>query len=542
MMQSETTEFRWGFREIRSRVRRTIFTKGVKPYLVLVLIIFIFSFVGILEFNASGLINNLDMKYGRGVVQKEDILSILDYVRNTPFVQSLPEFVREEIVVDVVWSILSTYSWLINLFAMNHAYMERNLGEVFVFIMLFMVLYKGVTSFFKKTLAVGLDRAVLENRFQRDVKIRRILAPFGNHKFLHVIGVMSIYVLVMALWWITVIGGIIKHYQYFCVPYILAENPDLSWKEARNLSKEMTYGYKWKMFLIDMSYLYLLVPGFIMPFTDLFIMLPIDYTVGAEVYSVLRQRPDIDRSKFIEPAFDGCAYVDRVKAGEKPEDIHPEYLMPDMHIRNSSFDAADEYRIIDYIAMFFIFCFIGWLWEVGLHLVQEQVFVNRGVMYGPWLPIYGAGGVFIIALLNKLKHHKLKLFISTMILCGILEYFTSFVIEFFSNRSYWDYHDMQLNLNGRVCLAGLIAFDIGGFLGIFIVGPLIKNLVHRLGDKKAKVICSILITLFVIDIICCNIFGPNIGEGIGKEYSERDICRETVCVSEQTEPVSGINW
>jgi hypothetical protein len=66
--------------------------------------------------------------------------------------------------------------------------------------------------------------------------------------------------------------------------------------------------------------------------------------------------------------------------------------------------------------------------------------------------------------------------------------------------------------------------------------------VHRLGDKKAKVICSILITLFVIDIICCNIFGPNIGEGIGKEYSERDICRETVCVSEQTKPVSGINW
>lgn len=99
---------------------------------------------------------------------------------------------------------------------------------------------------------------------------------------------------------------------------------------------------------------------------------------------------------------------------------------------------------------FFIFCFIGWVWEVSLHLVKDQVFVNRGVMYGPWLPIYGAGGVFIIALLNKLKHHKLKLFISTMVLCGILEYFTSFVMEFFSNKSYWDYHNMQLNLNGSV--------------------------------------------------------------------------------------------
>ena len=532
-MLSDTAEFRWSYREIRRRIRRTVFTKGVKPYFVLVLIIFLFSFIGILKFNASGIINSLDMQFGRGVVKKDDILNILDYVRGTPLMQSLPEFIREEIVVDIIWGTLSTYSWLINLLAMNHAYMERNIGEVFAFVMLFMLLYKGITSFFKKTLAVGLNRAVMENRFQRDVKIRRILAPFGNHKFLHVIGVMSIYVIVMALWWFTIIGGVIKHYQYLCVPYLLAENPDLSWKQARNLSKKMTHGYKWKMFLTEMSYIYLLIPGFLIPLSDLFLVMPIDYTMDTEMYFTLRQRPDISRKRFIETAFDGDAYVDRIKAGEKPDDIRPEYLMQDMHIRNSSFDAADSYRIIDYIAMFFIFCFIGWLWEVGLHVVKDQMFVNRGVMYGPWLPIYGAGGVFIIALLNNLKHHKLKLFISTMILCGILEYFTSWVIEFFSNRSYWDYHNMQVNLNGRVCLAGLIAFDIGGFLGIFIVGPLIKNLMHRLGDKRAKIVCSVLITLFVIDIICCKIFGPNIGEGIGKEYSERGVGREIVYLAEQ---------
>ena len=532
-MNSDTAEFRWSFREIRSRIRRTVFTKGLKPYFVLILIIFFFSFIGILQYNASGLINTLDMQFGRGIVQKDDILNILDYVKNTGLIQSMPEFVREEIVIPIIWSVLSTYSWLINLFAMNRAYMARNLGEVFVFIMLFMVLYKGITSFFKKTLAVGLNRAIMENRFQRDVKIRRILAPFGNHKFLHVIGVMCIYIIVMALWWVTIIGGIIKHYQYLCVPYLLAENPDLSWKQARNLSKKMTHGYKWKMFLLEMSYLYLLIPGFLIPLSDLFLVMPIDYTMDAEMYFTLRQRPDINRSKFIETAFDNDAYVDRVKAGEKPEDIHPEYLMPDLHIRNSSFDEADSYHIMDYIAMFFIFCFIGWVWEVCLYLVKDMIFVNRGVMYGPWLPIYGAGGVFIVALLNKLKHHKIKLFISTMVLCGILEYFTSFVLEFFSNKSYWDYHDMQLNLNGRVCLAGLIAFDIGGFLSIFIVGPFIKNMMRRLGTKRSKILCFVLITLFVIDIICCAVFGPNIGEGIGKEYSERGTSGEVVYLAEE---------
>ena len=100
------------------------------------------------------------------------------------------------------------------------------------------------------------------------------------------------------------------------MPYLLAENPDLSWKEAKNLSKQMTHGYKWKMFLVQMSYLYLLIPAFLLHIIDIFIILPIDYTAGAEMYFTLRQRPDIDRSILIETAFDGDAYVDRVKAGE----------------------------------------------------------------------------------------------------------------------------------------------------------------------------------------------------------------------------------
>ena len=169
----------------------------------------------------------------------------------------------------------------------------------------------------------------------------------------------------------------------------------------------MTDGYKWKMFLLELSYIYLLVPGLIVKLSDIFLTMPVDYTMDAEMYFTLRQRPDIKRTRLIETAFDGPADGDRVRAGEKPEEIRPEYLMADLQIKNSSFDAADEYRIIDYIAMFFIFCFIGWVWEVCLYLVKDMVLVNRGVMYGPWLPIYGAGGVFIIALLNRLKHQKI---------------------------------------------------------------------------------------------------------------------------------------
>lgn len=49
------------------------------------------------------------------------------------------------------------------------------------------------------------------------------------------------------------------------------------------------------------------------------------------------------------------------------------------------------YSVTSVILLFFSFCFIGWLWEVSLHLVSDGEFVNRGVLHGPWLPIYGMG-------------------------------------------------------------------------------------------------------------------------------------------------------
>ena len=56
-------------------------------------------------------------------------------------------------------------------------------------------------------------------------------------------------------------------------------------------------------------------------------------------------------------------------------------------------DYHRNYTLMTYILLFFIFAFIGWIWEVGIHIVEDGVFVNRGTMFGPWLPIYGFGGV-----------------------------------------------------------------------------------------------------------------------------------------------------
>ena len=191
--------------------------------------------------------------------------------------------------------------------------------------------------------------------------------------------------------------------------------------------------------------------------------------------------------------------------------------MQDILKNVTSFDKADRYKLTDYIVMFFSFDLVGYLWEVGIHIYEDHEFVNRGMMYGPWIPIYGFGGVFIIFFLNRYKDNKAKLIALTMLLCGVLEYVTSLVLDIAMNASYWDYTTMDFNLNGRVCLAGLCAFAIGGFAGIYLIGPALSGALRKFGTKRTRILCSVLVAAFVTDLICCGIFGPNSGKGIGTE-------------------------
>lgn len=88
-------------------------------------------------------------------------------------------------------------------------------------------------------------------------------------------------------------------------------------------------------------------------------------------------------------------------------------------------------------------------------------------MFGPWLPIYGVGGVMLLVCLKPFRKNKLVTFILSMILCAILEYGTAWYLETFKQMKWWDYSGYFLTLQGRICLEGIVVFGIGG-LRIYI--------------------------------------------------------------------------
>ena len=172
-----------------------------------------------------------------------------------------------------------------------------------------------------------------------------------------------------------------------------------------------------------------------------------------------------------------------------------------------------NYSIPSLILMFFTFSLIGWLWEVSLHMVQVGGFVNRGVLHGPWLPIYGSGGILILLLLKKLRTKPVYEFFSAVVLCGVIEYTTAWYLETVNGMKWWDYSGYLLNLNGRVCAEGLIVFGIGAMFTVYFAAPMLDNIYRKIKMKYLAVISVVLVMAFAIDNVYSH-FHPNTGKGI----------------------------
>lgn len=182
-------------------------------------------------------------------------------------------------------------------------------------------------------------------------------------------------------------------------------------------------------------------------------------------------------------------------------------------IINQNIDYSRWYKITDYILFFFSFALIGWIWEVCLALVQTGKLVNRGVLLGPWLPIYGTGGVLILLTLRKVFNKPVFTFVLTTILCTVVEYFTSWYLELTKGVRWWDYSGYFLNINGRVCLEGAVVFGIGGCAVIYLLAPKLSKLFSKVSNKILVPLCIALLSLFIVDVVHSH-YHPNIGEGI----------------------------
>lgn len=440
--------------------------------------------------------------------------------------------------------------------------------------------------FLTNMFGVVTRRIFLEGRCYEELPIQRFMFLLRVKKWMKVSWTMFVKSVLEMLWCLTVIGGIIKRYSYYMVPYIAAENPDAKALEAVTLSRNMMKGHKWECFVYELSFLgWNIVSAVTLGLSGIFYSNPYKSAAFSEYYVRLRslakakqmKGTDLLNDRYLfekpEPVIISKVYGDVIKIMNEPvkelkqlkgirglladwlgivllnnkeereyeesqaEHIrihalircvegkaYPDRLFPIPEVMKrkkvENLHYMRHYSIWSLILLFFIFSLIGWVWEVSLHLVSDGIFVNRGVLHGPWLPIYGSGGILILTVLKKLRRNPVLEFAGTVILCGIVEYSTSYYLEIAHHgKKWWDYSGYFLNLNGRICAEGLLVFGIGGIAIVYVLAPLLDNMIKRIQLKLLVPACLVLLIAFTGDQIYSGKH-PNTGKGI-TDYQSR---------------------
>lgn len=165
--------------------------------------------------------------------------------------------------------------------------------------------------------------------------------------------------------------------------------------------------------------------------------------------------------------------------------------------------------------LYFFFIFssvIGWIYEVLLELIEHShTFVNRGFLFGPWLPVYGFGMLLVVFILKKAHVKKpLTVFVfGTLIVTGV-EFITSYLLEAINGpgKFLWDYHDEILNYQGRIALIPDLMFGFLILIGYYWAYPMTKLLFKTRAKWKTAMVI-ILLVLFVADVLARFKFGSN---------------------------------
>lgn len=160
---------------------------------------------------------------------------------------------------------------------------------------------------------------------------------------------------------------------------------------------------------------------------------------------------------------------------------------------------AYHYTFIQWLLFFFIYCFLGWVWESCYVSAKNREWINRGFLHGPMLPIYGSGAIIVLLCTIGVRDQIVLIFLFGMIGATILEYVTGAYMERLFRVRYWDYSHMPLNLKGYICLPVSLGWGVFSVLLMRVIHVPIENLVLQIPERIAEVVSVVCSSAFAVD-------------------------------------------
>ncbi len=179
--------------------------------------------------------------------------------------------------------------------------------------------------------------------------------------------------------------------------------------------------------------------------------------------------------------------------------------------------------ILNLVLLFFGCSFLGWCMEVVLKYIQFHRFINRGFLTGPICPIYGSGAILItlaFRLLSPFESGIGTTFAVSFILCGTLEYLTSYYMEKRFHTRWWDYSQKPMNLHGRIWIGNLLLFGLGGVLIIHVLNPFLLEHLAGFSLRTKEIVTGIILVVFAADYVLTHFIMKLVKTGV--ENSQAD--------------------
>lgn len=165
-----------------------------------------------------------------------------------------------------------------------------------------------------------------------------------------------------------------------------------------------------------------------------------------------------------------------------------------------------------YYLYFMMYAIFGWLYEVFLEVVVYRWgFSNRGILFGPYCPVYGVGALaFIFTIGHLLKNKTLKqklilipvVFVGCMFIATLIELIASYLCEWIIGTWPWQtYADYKYNFQARIALSPSLRFGLGGIIFLYLLQPLFEKFTDKLSKKQLNIIFSIVLFIFLTDIV-----------------------------------------
>lgn len=171
--------------------------------------------------------------------------------------------------------------------------------------------------------------------------------------------------------------------------------------------------------------------------------------------------------------------------------------------------AGEGKRELYILLLIFVFGGVfGFFYEELFYCIDLGHLVKRGSTFGPWIQIYGFGAVFIAVTTKKLRQKPWLVFLTSGVVCGVLEYGTGYVFDHCFHIRSWDYNVEVWNwgnIDGYVCVRSVLFFAVSGLFLQYVIRPLLEKYADGVKPRTLALTSCIPAAVCVLDMVTSTI-------------------------------------